>query len=193
MKSLALIAMLGPTLALGAGPRLIEGNPDSPVRVLIFEDLQCPDCAAFREMLDKQLLPKYGAQVAFEHRDFPLAKHAWARKAAVASRFFQEISPELAFKYRREMLANIKQIPPDKFNERLASFAKANGADPVKAVAAIDDPELGALVEKDYQDGVARGVAHTPTAFVNGAPFVEIFTFEEISKAIDAAVAEGKQ
>ena len=40
--------------------------------------------AAFRRMLDEKLLPKYGDEVAFVHRDFPLAKHAWARQAAAA-------------------------------------------------------------------------------------------------------------
>ena len=32
---------------------------------------------------------------------------------------------------------------------------------------------------------MARGVAKTPTVFVNGTPFVETFTAEEISKGID--------
>jgi protein-disulfide isomerase len=47
-------------------------------------------------------------------------------------------------------------------------------------------------VEKDYQDGVGRGIIHTPTVLVNGAPFVETFTFEEIAKGIDAALAQAK-
>ncbi len=185
----AFLAMLMPALAL---PALVEGNRESSVRVLIFEDLQCPDCAVFRKMMDERLLPKYGQRVAFEHRDFPLAKHPWARRAAVASRWFERSSPELALKYRRETLGSIKQTTPENFNERLEAFARANGADPKQAVAALDDPELAALVEKDFQDGVARGVAHTPTAFVNGAPFVETITFEEISKAIDAALKEAQ-
>ena len=56
---------------------------ESKVRVLIYEDLQCPDCAEFRRMMDEKILPRYGERVAFIHRDFPLAKHAWARKAAI--------------------------------------------------------------------------------------------------------------
>jgi len=47
-------------------------------------------------------------------------------------------------------------------------------------------------VEKDYQDGVGRGVVHTPTVFVDGVPFIETFTFEEISKGIDAALAQAQ-
>ena len=49
----------------------------------------------------------------------------------------------------------------------------------------MDDARYAAWVEKDYQDGVSRGVAHTPTVFVNGQPFVETFTFEEISKVLE--------
>ncbi|HPQ16423.1 MAG TPA: thioredoxin domain-containing protein, partial [Bryobacteraceae bacterium] len=91
MMTLVLMA----ALALAAQKPLVEGNPSSRVRVVIYEDLQCPDCANFRRMLDEKLLPKYAATVAFEHRDFPLPKHSWARKAAIASRFFQEIDAAL--------------------------------------------------------------------------------------------------
>ncbi len=48
------------------------------------------------------------------------------------------------------------------------------------------------LVERDYQDGVSRGVVHTPTVFVNGQPFIETIPFEEISKGIDQALAKAR-
>ena len=190
MRAGFLLAFLVPILAAGAGNRLVEGNVNSRVRVIVFEDLQCPDCAEFRIMLDQKLLPKYGGRVAFEHRDFPLAKHKWARRAALAARFFEEISPELAVCYRRETQASLAATTPENFNQRLEAFAKANGADPQKAVAALEDARYDAAVEKDVQDGVARGVAHTPTVFVNGAAFVETIGYEELAKAIDAALAD---
>ncbi|NWF85183.1 MAG: thioredoxin domain-containing protein, partial [Bryobacteraceae bacterium] len=73
-----LLLMISAGMGLAAPPTRVEGNPSSPVRVVIYEDLQCSDCAAFRKMLDEKLLPRYGSKVAFEHRDFPLAKHSWA-------------------------------------------------------------------------------------------------------------------
>jgi protein-disulfide isomerase len=192
MKGLTLLAMLASTGGPVAAQPLIEGNPKSAVRVIIYEDLQCPDCAAFRRMLDERLLPQYGSKVGFEHRDFPLARHAWARKAAVAARFFQETDPELALSFRRHMMADIKGITKAGFEESLAAFAKSHGVDPARAAAALADSRLAALVEKDFQEGVARGVSRTPTAFVNGTPFIETFTYEEISKGIEAALAEVK-
>ena len=51
------------------------------------------------------------------------------------------------------------------------------------------DPHLASLVDRDFQDGVARGVVHTPTVFVNGRAFIEHVSFEEISAALDDALA----
>ena len=182
----ALFPIIAMATAMFAQQPLIEGNASSPVRVVAYEDLQCPDCAAYRRMMDEKLLPAYRDKVAFEHRDFPLPRHAWARNAAIAARFFQELKPDVAVEYRRHTLANYKQTTPENFKDRLAEFAKSHGVDPARAVAALDEPRFNEMVEKDYQDGIARGVSKTPTVFVNGQPFIETFTAEEISKVIDA-------
>ena len=171
--------------------RLVEGNPQSPVKVLIFEDLQCPDCAVFRVMLDKEILPKYGTRVAFEHRDFPLPKHNWARKAAVASRYFESIKPELAVQYRQTTMAHLTEITPDNFNDKLVEFAKAHSVDPDKCLASLTDKSLGALVERDYQDALARGVGKTPTVLVDGEPFIENFSFQDIAASLDRSLKAG--
>ncbi|MBI3667148.1 MAG: thioredoxin domain-containing protein [Acidobacteria bacterium] len=165
----------------------VEGNPMSTVKVIVFEDLQCPDCAAFRRMTDEQLLPRYGARIAVIHKDFPLAKHAWARQAAVAGRYFVSLSPELGVRYRQHIMSHIKETTPENFREKLAEFARGQGVNPEAALKALDNPELAALVERDVQEGVARGVVKTPTVYVNGHPFVETFTFEELAAAIDQA------
>jgi protein-disulfide isomerase len=178
--------------AYPAAQHLIEGAAQSPVRVVIYEDLQCPDCADFRVMLDEKLLPRYAATVRFEHHDFPLAKHAWARKAAIAAHFFEENQPGLGLAYRKYSLMNLRDITADNFNQRLSEFAQAHKVDPVKAVTSLNDARLAALVEEDYREGVARGIAHTPTVLVNGRPFVETFAVEDVAKAIDAELAASK-
>lgn len=187
--------LLAAWLAFGLGlpaQVLTEGRAGSPVRVVIYEDLQCPDCANFRVMMDQQILPKYADRVEFVHRDFPLAKHAWARRAAIAARFFGAQDPKLRLEYGRYTMATIRETNPENFNARLAEFARQHGVKPEDAVAALDDPRYAGMVEKDFQEGVGRGVVHTPTVLVNGQPFIERFTFEEISKGIDEALAQTK-
>jgi len=191
MRALVIASLIACTAGVAA-ERFIEGIEHSPVRVLIYEDLQCPDCADFRRMLDESLLPNYATRVTFEHRDFPLAKHAWARKAAIAARFFDEAEPRVGVAFRRYCFEHQPEINAANFLEKLAAFAKEHKVEPEKVATALDDTRLGALVEKDFQDGVARGIAHTPTALVNGQPFVEHFTYEEVAKAIDAELAGAK-
>jgi len=191
MRLLAAAALaLVPGIA--AAQHLTEGVMQSPVRVIIYEDLQCSDCAVFRTMLDEHLLPRYASSVRFEHRDFPLAKHAWARKAAIAARFLEEAKSGLGLAFRKYSMANQSEINAGNFNDRLSHFAQDHGIDPAKVLAALSNERLAGLVEKDYQEGVARGIAHTPTVLVNGRPFIETFAVEDVAKAIDAELAASK-
>src|ERR1017187_3105684 len=82
---------------------VVEGNPSSPVRVTIYDDLQCNYCQTLRTMLDEKLLPRYGRQVAFIHRDLPLGRHEWARTAAMVARWVYEQDPRLGIVFRREL------------------------------------------------------------------------------------------
>lgn len=191
MKPVALLALAA--AAAFAQKPLVEGNSSSPVRVLIYEDLQCPDCADFRVMMDKELLPRFKSTVAFEHRDFPLPKHDWARKAAIAARYFESVSPEAAVEFRRATMAQQPNITLEKFESHVANFAKGHKLDEGKAVAALNDPALAARVEAEYRAGVARGVARTPTVLVNGEPFIEQFPAAGIIQYIERELATAKR
>jgi protein-disulfide isomerase len=173
--------------ALASGP--VEGNPSSAVRVVSYESLQCSDCTKYRKMLDEHLLPRYGARVAFEHRDFPLARHQWSKRAAIAARWFDSLEPALGVEFRRWALNNIGTITAEDFTARLAAWAEERGTGGKQAVASLSDAKLAKAVDEDRAEGIARGISRTPTVFVNGEPFIETFTLEEILKAIDGALA----
>ena len=182
---LTLLAMSAQTPAT----KLIEGDPTSPVRILIYEDLQCPDCANFRKMMDTDLIPRFKDKVAFEHRDFPLARHPWARSAAIAANYFQTISPELAIEFRKATMSSQTSITAENFRAHLTSFAQTHNIDPGKAVAALSDKALEADVESSYREGIARGIARTPTVLVNGDPFIETFQAADIIRSIERELA----
>lgn len=169
---------------------IMEGNPASPVRVVIYEDLQCSDCAQLRQLLDTRVLPKYGTKAVFIHRDFPLARHSWARPAAIAARWVYERNPELGLTFRREILAEQNNISPDTLKAWLLEFASRNNLDQKGILDSLTDPRLAALVEQDYQGGVARGVSKTPTAFISNIPLVETIIYDDIARALDQALAK---
>ena len=190
------IAVVALALILAAGQAaatrndVIEGNPSSTVKVLIYEDLQCSACARLRVMLDQKILPKYGSKVAFIHRDFPLGKHDWARQAAIAARWVYEQDSELGIGIRREILSEQDSITSQNLKQWLVDFAYRNHLDPKGIVASLSDQRLGALVDQDRQAAVARGVSQAPTAFVGGLAFAETIIYEDLARALDDALAK---
>jgi protein-disulfide isomerase len=169
---------------------VVEGNPASSVKVLIFEDLQCADCARFETLLDQRILPKYGSRVAFIHRDFPLGKHDWALQAAIAARWVHEQDPQLGIIFRRELMSQQDNITPRNLRNWLFEFAGRNNLDQKEIVDALKDPHLGALVDQDRLAGVARGITNTPTVCVGGQMFAETIIYEDLARALDEALAK---
>lgn len=162
------------------------GNPKSAVRVLIYEDLQCPDCSDFRKALDESVLPRYGASVAFEHRDFPLPKHTWAKEAAIAARYFQALDPKLAADFRRTVQGNLGKVNAEGFRTSLIEFCRDRQLDTDKALAALSYSTYAQAVEADFQAGVAAGIRRTPTVIVGGKSFVETIDIGALQRSLDA-------
>jgi protein-disulfide isomerase len=169
---------------------VMEGNPASSVKVLIYEDLQCSDCARFRTLLDEKILPRYGTRVAFIHRDFPLGKHDWAVPAAIAARWVWEQSNELGIIVRREMLSEQDSINTRNLKQWLVDFAYRNHLDPKGIVDSLSNQRLATLVDQDRQSAVARGVSRAPTVFVGGQPLVETIIYDDLARALDEALAK---
>ena len=178
-------------LLLAAEPRkdIVEGNPASPVKVTIYEDLQCADCQNFRTLLDEKILPKYGVRVAFVHRDFPLGKHEWARAAAVAARWVYEQNPRLGIVFRREIMSEQTHLTTDSLKPWLIQFARRNNLSEEAITAALTDQRLLSLVDQDLMGGVARGVAHTPTVYIGNQSLVETILYDDLARLLDNALA----
>jgi protein-disulfide isomerase len=191
----AVLAGMALILAAGSGicgsrNEIVEGNPASPVRVLIYDDLQCSDCTRFRTLLDERILPKYGARVAFVHRDFPLGKHEWARAAAIAGRWVYENDHALGITFRRELMAEQDGITAQSLKPWLLEFAARNKLDQKGILDSLSDQRLSTQVDQDRQAGVARGISRTPTALVGGQAFVETIVYDDLARALDEALAK---
>jgi len=143
-------------------------------------------------MLNESLVPKYRNRVRFVHREFPLAKHVWARAAAVCALRFDEIACGLASGWRTFILARIKQTATETLADRVREYAAEVGVDAALVLSAVDDPALNATIDAHLAEGRARGVEKTPTVFVNNTAFIEVFTLEDITAGIDRALAETK-
>jgi protein-disulfide isomerase len=165
--------------------RHVEGTPSSAIRVVVYEDLQCPDCAALRKILDEVLLPKYGKDIAFEFRDFPLPHHSWAKQAAIAAGYLQSVNPALATDFRRSVQASISSVTANGIRKTLTDFCRERGIESTKALASLEDSSRLAVVDREFDRAVAAGIRRTPTIIAGGTRFVERISLVELQQVLD--------
>jgi protein-disulfide isomerase len=190
MKAAVAILLLAGGVSMRAARNdVVEGNAASPVKVIIYEDLQCGDCLSFRALLDQKILPKYESRVAFIHRDLPLGKHDWARQAAIAARWVYERDPQLGITFRREIMSEQEHISASSLTPWLVEFAARNHLDQKGILDSLTDARMTFLVEQDYLGAVARGITHTPTVYVGNQAIVETITYDDLARLIDVELA----
>ncbi|HYX53058.1 MAG TPA: thioredoxin domain-containing protein [Candidatus Limnocylindrales bacterium] len=133
------------------------------VAVVVFEDLECPDCArAYPVVWEAANAHK----VPVELHDFPLSMHPWSFKAAVNARYFDTKSTKIGDDYRGFIYKNQPQITAGNLQAYTQKFADDNK---VPLPFAIDpEGKLTQLVRSDYDLGTQCSLQHTPTIFVVG-------------------------
>jgi protein-disulfide isomerase len=189
LKRTATLAILAAMAsASAANVDVVEGNPAASVKVTIFTDLQCDYCQTLRAMLDEKLLPKYGSQVAFVHRDLPLGRHNWAHTAAMVTRWIYEQNPRLAIIFQRELLDEQQHITAASLKSWVTEFAARNKLSDQGITAAMTDPRLSAIVDGDVQIATTRGITKVPTVVVGNKTFSETIVYDDVARAIDQAL-----
>jgi len=192
LKSIVLAILLFAVAALAwAGDTSVLRPPKgSKVALLVFEDLQCPDCARAAPLLH-EAAKKYN--IPLVQYDFPLPMHNWSFEAAVNARYFDTKSKKLGDDYRLFIFANQPQITPQNLRGMTERFA----ADNKVVFPFVVDPsgELTAKVKADYAIGQRVGIEHTPTIYVvsdttRGTPFVEVVDRTQLYQLIDKVTKE---
>ena len=115
-------------------------------------------------------------------KNFPLRNHKFAWPAAIAALAankqgkFWELHDQLYENYSRLSDQKIREI------------AQQVGLDMEKFDKDMKDPELKALVERDFQEGAGAGVRGIPTIFVNGRQ-LKNRSFQGFQAAIEKELA----
>ncbi len=167
-------------------PDPVAGNPQSRIRVIIYQDLECPDCAQWHGVFLRQIIPEFGKDVAFEFRDFPLPQHLWSFNAAVLARFFDQQKPPVGMAWRDYCFTHQDQLTPDNLLDRAAAWAAPHGITRAQLAQVFTRSDLFALVQADMQRGREDHVEHTPTVLFNG---VEATTPTQLEQWLRQATA----
>lgn len=163
----------------------LKPPPGAKVAIVVFEDLQCPDCARAYPVVWESAKAH---RIPVVLHDFPLPNHNWSFDAAVFARFFDTKSQKLGDDFRGYIYKNQPNITRENLLQYAQKFADENKVPLPFSV----DPE-GKLKEKiraDYALGQQIGIQHTPTIFVIGkgatsSPFVEVVDRDKLNQIIE--------
>ena len=164
-------------IAVNASP--VRGNADAPVTIVEFSDFQCPFCARSNPIVDG-VLAKYPDKVNYVYKHFPLAFHAAARPAALASMAAQEQGK--FWEMHDVLFANQATLDASK----LEQYAKEAGLDVerFKKDLAAKKAEYEKRIDEELTLGQSIDVRGTPTLYVGGKK-VRVRTVEGMSAMVD--------
>jgi protein-disulfide isomerase len=188
--ALAAIVLLGSMAAWGADTSMLRPPKGAKVAIIVFEDLECPDCARAAPLLH-DAAKQYN--IPLVQRDFPLPMHPWSFDAAVNARFFDTKSAKLGDDYRSYIFQNQLQINKQNLRGMTERFADQQKV----ALPFVIDPngDLAAKVKADYQLGQRIPLDHTPTIYivsdtVRGQPFIEVVDRTKLYQLIEQVIKE---
>jgi protein-disulfide isomerase len=155
-----------------------KGPENAPVTIVEFSDFQCPFCSRLIPTLD-QVTAKYGDKVRVVFRQFPLAMHAQAQKAAEASLCANDQGK--FWEMHDAMFKNQQQLAVD----ALKAQATQLGLNAETFNTCLDSGKYQAKVAEDLQAGTAAGVSGTPALFINGRFINGAVPLEQITEVVD--------
>ena len=190
VSKLSVFFLLACAFALAGDTSVLRPPKGAKVAIVVFEDLQCPDCARAAPLVH-EAAKTY--KIPLVQYDFPLPQHNWSFDAAVNARWFDAKSKAIGDDYRLYVFSHQTEITPDNLRTLTTKFA----TDHKLVLPLFVDPkgDLAAKVKADYNLGQRVGIVHTPTLYVvsntsRGTPFVEVVDRDQLYSLIDNMLKE---
>lgn len=166
------------------------GSADAPVKLLVFEDPQCPVCGRFTRELEPLLVASYikDGTVQLTYKDFVFIGKE-SQDAAVGMRAADQLAGKF-WDFHDIVFENQNGENQGGFSrERLGQMAELIGLDKAAFLALLDDPTLIADMNAEMAEGQDLGINQTPTLVINGEVKAGLPTWDDLSAAIEAAAA----
>lgn len=151
----------------------VRGNPNGPVTIVEFSDFQCPYCSRGADTME-QVLEKYGEDVKFVFKHFPLNFHPWAKPAAIASHCAGLQDHDAFWTLHDKYFEDQKEINPGNVLAKSKEYLAGSDIDMGKWSICAENKEseeykaAAKVVDEDMALGQQLGVSGTPGFFVNG-------------------------
>ncbi len=186
----AAVLLVFSMLAWGVDTSMLKPPKGSKVALVVFVDLECPQCAKAAPTLH-EAAKKYN--IPLVQYDFPLRQHPWSYEAAVNARFFDSKSTKLGDEYKLYIFANQNSIT----KQNLRGITEKWAADHGVTLPFIVDPQgtFASQVDTDRKLGERIPLDHTPTVYIvndsgHGAAVSEVSDLTQLYQRLDEVVKE---
>ena len=155
----------------------VAGQREAAVEIVEFSDFECPYCRQASPVL-KQVVAKYGDRVKLIWKDFPLPIHASAARAAEAAQCAHEQGK--FWQYHDLLFSNQHALAVSD----LRKYASDIALDSKAFDSCFSSGKYRGRIASGIQQGRNKGVAATPTVFINGRIVAGAVPFETYDKVV---------
>jgi len=136
------------------------------IALVEYSDYECPFCKEFDPTL-QAVVQKYGTDVAWIYRYFPLSFHQNAEKEAEAAECVSQLGGNQAFwNFSDKIYERTTSNGTGFALSALGPLAKEVGVDQTKFQACLDSGKNASIVAADLAGGEAAGIDGTPGTFI---------------------------
>jgi len=167
---LALAIFFTPALSSAetdAPGQILGGSLNSPVRLEIYSDFECPACREYYLGTIKKILEEYSSQdkVCVIYHEFPLRGHKHAHKAALYTEAAYQLGRQQLLTVFDALYANQAEWTEDGDVE--GTISKALTPEDFKKVKkGIKDPSVKQAIDNEVALATQKKIMSTPTTFI---------------------------
>jgi len=164
---------------------IILGNPDAPVKIVLYTDFECQYCQDFHAHL-KEALSEYGDKLSVTYRHLPLSFHKQAPLAALAS---QCAHAQNKFPVYGDMLFSEQGTWSKTLGTAwFSDAARKLGLNTKEFNACMTEKKFAEKIANDTFSAQEFGITGTPSAFINTTLLSGAVDYDTLKRVIDQAL-----
>jgi len=156
----------------------IQGNLAAPIVLVEYGDYQCPYCAKAHAVV-KRVQERFGRDVCFVFRNFPLSMHPQAQNAAVVAEFAAQHGK--FWEAHDALYENQASLGAPLYAQLMQSL----GLSTAELDKALQTDAFEPHIRADIESGRRSGVSGTPAFYVNGEKFQTPDGFNDLPEVIE--------
>jgi protein-disulfide isomerase len=173
--------------------QMLGGSSNSPIKIEVFSDFQCPACRDLYLGTIKQVLQDYSSKdrVSVIYHEYPLSSHQYSREAAKYCEAASRLGRSSLLMVFDSLFADQGLWSQDGNLDAVLIKALPKG-DFQKLKQLLQDASINLAIDKEIKLGLKKEVASTPTMFISFAgkeqKVVGAITYPSMKQFLDAIV-----